>query len=132
MMEGLGKSGLDVRMAAIAELGLRHLEQVFIGLGFVNAVATIAAYAGFAVGGTRKIGVGVRMAAKALLVDHPGRRLTELKDLRRIPAGIDVGLARPMAVLASNAFVAMQERHSRVGIFRELLGYVLMTHRAGF
>ena|SRR5271163_1164816 len=50
VMEGLGECSLDVRVAAIAELGLRNLEQVFIRLGLVNAVAAVAVYAGFAVG----------------------------------------------------------------------------------
>jgi len=132
VMEGLGKSGFDVRMAAITELGLRHLEQVVIRLGLVNAMATVAVYACFAVGRPLKIRVGSRVAAEALLVDHPGRRLTELEDLRCIPARIDVGLARPMAVLAGDALVAMHEGHSRMRIFGEFLDFVFVACRAGF
>jgi len=132
VVEGLGECRLDIRMAAITELGLRNLKQVFIRLRLVNAMAAVAAYAGFAVGGPRKIGVGGRMAAKTLLVDHPGRRFTKLEYLRGVPARIDVRLARPMAVLAGNATIAVQEGHADMRILGKFLDFVLVTGSACF
>ena len=72
------------------------------------------------------------MAAQALLVDHPGRRLAELKYLRGVPTGIDMGLARPVAVLAGDAVVAMLERHSGMRVLGKFLDFVLVAGSAGF
>src|SRR5277367_3106926 len=107
-MKWLSECRLDIGVAAIAELRLRHLEKVFLGLGFMHAVATCAANIGFAVCRVRKIRMRTSMAGQALRIDDSGQGFAELEDLCRVAACFHVRLAGPMATFTGNAFAAMQ------------------------
>ena len=68
MVKGLRKGGLDIRVTGITELRLRYLQQMFLTLKRVDAVAACTSYLCCPVRGTLKIGMRSCMAAKTLLV----------------------------------------------------------------
>jgi len=98
---------LDVGVALEAQLRLRDLEQVILVFAHVNAVATDAAYVGFAMSRTLKVGVLTLVATKTLLVNFLGRSLAGVEDLGYIASTIDVRLARTMATLAGYSGLAV-------------------------
>src|SRR6266702_224763 len=130
VVEGLRERRLHVRMARIAELRLRNLQQARLRLRLVYAVATDAAHAGFAVGRALKVRMRPRVAAQASLVHLLRRLLADPSDLGYIAAAFNVGLAAPVATFAGRALAAMQQPELGVRAAVELLGYVGMTRRA--
>ena len=69
VVEGLGERRLHVGVAAIAKRRLRHLQQADFRLEAVNAMATGATQASFAVRRTLEVGVRARVATQAGCID---------------------------------------------------------------
>ena len=100
---------LYVRVALEAELRLRRLQQVGLGVARVYAMATGAAYAGLGMRRTQKVRMRARMAAQAGRIDVLFRHLAQLLDLGYVAAAFHVGLACPVAALARRTLTAMQQ-----------------------
>jgi hypothetical protein len=132
MMERLGKRRLNVCMALVAEHGLILFEQGGLRLEFVDTVAAGAADESIAVGGSVKIRVIANMASQASLSNLFRVCFCELKDLGRVPAAIDMGLARSVAALARHSLAAVLKCQLGMRISGEALYLVLMAGGAGF
>jgi hypothetical protein len=70
------------------------------------------------------------MTAEAAFFDLTGSSLGEAEDLRRVAAGFDVFLARPMAALAGNALAAVCQGEFGMRILAESRDFIGVTHRA--
>ena len=132
MMERLGKRRLNVCMALVAEGGLIRFEQGGLRFGLVDTVATGAADESIAMGGPVKIRVIANMAGQASLSNLFRGCCREAKDLGRIPAAIDVGLAGSVAALACHSLAAVLKCQLGMRIFGEALHLVLMAGGTGF
>ena len=132
MMERLGKRRLNVCMALVAEGGLIRFEQGGLRFGLVDTVATGAADESIAMGGPVKIRVIFRMAGQTSCSDLFWSCFGELKDLRRIPAAVDMGLAGSVAALACHSLAAVLKCQLGMRIFGEAFHLVLMAGGAGF
>jgi hypothetical protein len=132
VMERLSKCRLDIGVAAITELRLRRFEKALFAFRLVDTVAACAANLSLTMGRVCKIRMRASMAAQAFLIRRFGRRLGELEDFCNVAATVNVGLARTMAVLAGDAFIAMHERHAGVRVVGEFLYNILMAGFAGF
>lgn len=132
VMKGLSERRLDVGVAAIAELWLRHFEKALFAFRLMDTVAAGAANLSLTVRRVRKIRMRISMAAEAFIIHRFGRRLAELEDLGCISAGIDVCLAGPVAVFAGDALATVHQGHASVRVVRELFCFSLMAGFAGF
>src|SRR5271156_1250982 len=131
MMERLGKRRLNICMALVAEGGLARFEQRGLRFGLVDTVAVGAADKGIAMGGPLKIRMIANMASQASLSNLFRGCCCESKDLGRIPAAIDMGLAGSVAALACHALAAMLKCQLGMRISGEALHLVLMAGGAG-
>lgn len=116
VMERLSKCRLDIGVATIAELRLRHFEEALFAFRLMDTVAARAANLSLTVRRVRKIRVRASMAAQAFLIRRFGRRLRELEDFCNVATTINVGLPGTVAVLAGDAFIAMHQRHAGVRV----------------
>jgi len=132
MMERLGKRRLNVCMALVAEGGLIRFEQGGLRFGLVDTVATGAADESIAMGGPVKIRVIANMAGQASRCNLFWGCFGELKDLRRVPAAVDMGLAGSVAALACHSLAAVLKCQLGMRIFGEALHLVLMAGGARF
>ena len=132
MMERLGKRSLNIGMALVAEGGLARFEQRGLRFGLVDTVAAGAADKSIAMGGPLKIRMIANMAGQASLSNLFRGCCCESKDLGRIPAAIDMGLAGTVAALACHALAAVFKSQLGMRIIVETLHLVLMTQGAGF
>ena len=132
MMERLGKRRLNVCMALVAERGLIRFEQGGLCFGLVDTVATGAADESIAMGGAVKIRVIANMASQASRSNLFRSCCCESKDLGRIPAAIDMGLAGAMAALACHSLAAVLKCQLGMRITGEALHLILMAGGAGF
>jgi len=132
MMERLGKRRLNVCMALVAEGGLIGFEQGDLRFGLVDTVATGAADESIAMGGPVKIRVIANMASQASLSNLFRCCFCELKDLGRVPAAIDMGLAGSVAALACHSLAPVLKCQLGMRISGEALHLVLMAGGAGF
>ena len=132
MMERLGKRRLNVCMALVAEGGLIRFEQGGLRFGLVDTVATGAADESIAMGGPVKIRVIANMAGQASRSNLFWGCFGELKDLRRVPAAVDMGLAGSVAALACHSLAAVLKCQLGMRIFGEALHLVLMAGGARF
>ena len=130
-MERLGKRRLNVCMALVAEGGLIRFEQGGLRFGLVDTVATGAADESIAMGGPVKIRVIANMASQASLSNLFRGCCCESKDLGRIPAAIDMGLAGSVAALACHSLAAVLKCQLGMRISGEALHLVLMAGGAG-
>lgn len=131
-MKWLREGWFHVCVAGVAKLRLRCLEKTLLSRKLMHAVAAGTSYFCFAVGRAFEIGMSAYVTTKAIVVNQFCRCLAELEDLRCIPAGFDVSLARSVAVLARDSFTPMQERHAGVRIGREFTYFILMAGFACF
>ena len=131
-MERLGKRRLNVRMALVAERGLTRFEQGGLRLGLVDTVATGAADQSVAMGGPVKIRVIANMASQASRSNLFRGCCGESKDLGRIAAAIDMGLAWSVAALACHSLATVLKCQLGMRISSEALDPVLMAGGAGF
>ena len=132
MMERLGKRRLNVCMALVAERGLIRFEQGGLRLGLVDTVATGAADESIAMSGPVKIRVIANMAGQASRFSLFWVGFGELKDLRRVPAAVDMGLAGSVAALACHSLAAVLKCQLGMRIPGEALHLVLMAGGARF
>jgi len=130
-MEGLGERRLNVCMALVAEGGLACSEQYGLRFGLVDAVTTGAADESIAMGGPIEVRVIAGMAGQAPFRDLFRCRFCELKDLGRIPAAIDMGLARSVAAFACHSLAAVLKGQLGMRIAGEALHLILMAGGAG-
>jgi hypothetical protein len=130
-MERLGKRRLNVCMALVAEGGLIRFEQGGLRFGLVDTVAAGAADESIAMGGPVKIRVIANMASQASLSNLFRGRCCESKDLGRIPAAIDMGLAGSVAALAGHSLAAVLKCQLGMRISGEALHLVLMAGGTG-
>ena len=131
MVERLRKRRLNICMALVAERGLTLFEQGGLRLGLVDTMAAGAADESIAVGGPVKIRMIFRMAGQASCSDLFWSCFGELKDLRRLAAAVNVGLAGPVATLACHALAAVLKCQLGMRIPGEALHLVLMAGGAG-
>ena len=131
MMERLGKRRLDVCMALVAEGGLIRFEQGGLRFGLVDTVATGAADESIAMGGTVKIRVIANMAGQASRSNLFWGCFGELKDLGRVPAAVDMGLAGSVAALACHSLAAVLKCQLGMRISGKVFHLVLMAGGAG-
>lgn len=75
--------------------------------------------------------MGARVAGEAGSVDHLGRSLGELQDLRLVAARFHMRLARPVATLAGKALATFHRSKVRVGIVLQRLHLVGVAKRTG-
>lgn len=129
VMEGHGKLRPGIGVAIKAQRRLRRLQQVFVILVRMHAVAVDAAHVRFPVAGGLEARMLPVVAFQALPVRLFGRTLRGIEDLARIPV-VGVGLAGAMAVLAGNA-LAMHLRHTGVRIAGEALDHFAVARGAG-
>ena len=131
-MERLGKRSLNIGMALVAEGGLARFEQRGLRFGLVDAVAAGTADKGIAMGGPLKIRMIANMTGQASLSNLFRGCCREAKDLGRIPAAIDMGLAGSVAALACHSLAAVLKCQLGMRISGEALHLVLMAGGAGF
>jgi len=117
VMEGHGEGRLDVSVAAIAELGLRGLQQMLLNSGIMNAMAAAATHATLGVGRTAQTG----------RIDLLGRGLAELNDLGDVSAALNVLPPWPMTTLAGCARTVVHQREPRVWVAAKLFHFVGVT-----
>ena len=134
MMERLGKRRLNVCMALVAEGGLIRFEQGGLRFGLVDTVATGAADESIAMGGTVKIRVIANMAGQASRSNLFWGCFGELKDLGRVPAAVDVGLAGSVAAFAAGIFRSFLAARDalEMRIAEELVEHRRVASLAGF
>lgn len=131
VMKGLSERRFGVRVAGVAELRLRYLEQVVFALRLMYAVAAQAVDSRLAVRGVLEIGVRADVAGQAFLVYLLSAAVAELEDLCHIAPGIDVRLARSVAVFAGHALAVMHQGHLGMRIGGELIDLFLVAGCAG-
>ena len=127
VMERHAERRLYVTVALIAERRLRGLEQVLRRLAVVNAVTACATDTGLAVRRTQEIGMRTRVAGEALGIDLLRRSGGKVEDLGLVTASLNVRLARSVAVLAGDAFVAMHQNHLGVRIVGKTVCFLLVA-----
>ena len=107
VVEGHIECRLHIGVALIAERGLGRLEQRLL-LAAVNVVAADAADARLGMRSTFEVGMRSRMAAQARGVHLFRRSLGRVEDLGYVAAAVNVRLARAVATLAGDPFLAVQ------------------------
>ena len=122
---------LDVGVALEAERRLRGLEKVLLVLACMDAVAADAAYIRFAVTGALEVGMLALVASQAPGIHFLRRGLGRIEDLGGITAAVGVGLAGAVAVLASDAVLAVRQCKLAVRVGDETLSHFLMAGCAG-
>lgn len=107
VVKGLGKGGLHIRVAAVAQLRLFYLQKMCLTLEGMVAVATDTTDTSCAMSGTIEACVGPQMATEALFIYLFWCCLCESKDLGYVPTRLHVSLGRTVAALASDSFAPM-------------------------
>lgn len=120
VVKGLGEGGLNVGVAAIAEIRFGNLQRMFT-LKRVAAMATDAAHARFAMSRSIEVGVRPQVTTEALFIDLFGGRLGEAKYLGHVATRLHMGLRWTVAALASNSFAAVHQCQLRMRIRGEVL-----------
>jgi len=107
VMKRLRERRLHIGMAGVAELGLRHLEQVQLTLRTVGAMTSRTADPGQGVRGTIEVCMRSEMAGKTLCIHDLGSGGEKVEDLCLIAAGLDVRLAGAVTAFAGNTFTGL-------------------------
>lgn len=131
-MERLGKRSLNICMALVAEHGLARFKQRGLPFRLVDTVAAGAPDESIAMRGPLKIRVITNMATQASLSHLFRGGCCESKDLGRIPAAIDMGLAGSVAALACRSLAAVLKCQLGMRISGETLHLVLMAQGTRF
>lgn len=120
-----------VSVAPVAEPRLRSLQEVFLCLAVVYAVAADATHICLSVRRTLEVGMRRPMAAQTRRIHFLVRMLRGVEDLRDIAASVNVRLACPVAVFTGHAIGAVHLGHLGVRVFRKLLADFFVAAGAG-
>lgn len=130
MVERLFKRNPLLLVARVAKAGLVDLEQACLAGSLVHAVARKAAHSALRVFGALEVGVLACVTTEASLVGLLRSQLRETANLGDIAATVDMGLAGPVAVLATDAFTVVLQREAGMGVGSELLARLLVAGTA--